>query len=89
MTELQGDLGKLQSQQVSLQMEHKELKKKQRRSERYYTNKATRDAGSQNNSIPGDDVGDIVDVSLQEELTPEDRAEEGWLGVYCTLVCLQ
>lgn len=73
---LQADLSKLQSQQVSLQLEHKELKKKQRRSERYYTNKQTKDLGSRGTSLHDDD--DMVgDVSLQGELTPEDHSEEG------------
>ena len=74
---LQADLTKLQGQQVSLQLEHKELKKKQRRSERYYTNKQTKDTGSQNDSVQGDDVEMVGDVSLQDELTPDDRSEEG------------
>lgn len=74
---LQADLTKLQGQQVSLQLEHKELKKKQRRSERYYTNKQTKDTGSQNDSVHGDDVEMVGDVSLQDELTPDDRSEEG------------
>lgn len=76
---LQADLNKLQGQQVSLQLEHKELKKKQRRSERYYTNKQTKDGGSQNDSVQGDDVEMVGDVSLQDDLTQEDdRSEEGW-----------
>ena len=75
INELQADLSKLQSQQVSLQLEHKELKKKQRRSERYYTNKQTKDSGSQ--SVHDDDVDMVGDVSLQGELTPDDRSEEG------------
>lgn len=76
---LQADLNKLQGQQVSLQLEHKELKKKQRRSERYYTNKQTKDGGSQNDSLQGDDVEMVGDVSLQDDLTQEDdRSEEGW-----------
>lgn len=75
---LQADLNKLQGQQVSLQLEHKELKKKQRRSERYYTNKQTKDGGSQNDSLQGDDVEMVGDVSLQDDLTQEDdRSEEG------------
>ena len=62
---------------MSLQLEHKELKKKQRRSERYYTNKQTKDSGSQSTGLHDDD--DMVgDVSLQGELTPDDRSEEGW-----------
>lgn len=60
---------------MSLQLEHKELKKKQRRSERYYTNKQTKDSGSQ--SVHDDDVDMVGDVSLQGELTPDDRSEEG------------
>ena len=76
VNELQADLSKLQSQQVSLQLEHKELKKKQRRSERYYTNKQSKD-GSQNDSVQGDDMEVVEDVSLQEEFTPDDRSEEG------------
>ena len=78
INELQADLSKLQSQQVSLQLEHKELKKKQRRSERYYTNKQTKDSGSQSTSVHDDDVDMVGDVSLQGELTPDDRSEEGW-----------
>ncbi|XP_078378172.1 uncharacterized protein LOC144661321 [Oculina patagonica] len=77
INELQADLSKLQSQQVSLQLEHKELKKKQRRSERYYTNKQTKDSGSQGNSVHDDDVDMVGDVSLQGELTPDDHSEEG------------
>ena len=61
---------------MSLQLEHKELKKKQRRSERYYTNKQTKD--SQSTSVHEDDVDMVGDVSLQGELTPDDRSEEGW-----------
>ena len=77
INELQSDLSKLQSQQVSLQLEHKELKKKQRRSERYYTNKRTKDSGSQGNSMQDEDVDMVGDVSLQGDLTPDDRSEEG------------
>lgn len=77
VNELQADLTKLQSQQVSLQLEHKELRKKQRRSERYYTNKHTKDTGSQNDSIQGDDVEMVGDVSLQDEFEPDDPSEEG------------
>lgn len=77
VNDLQAEMSKLQSQQVSLQMEHKELKKKQRRSERYYTNKQTKDTGSQNDSIQEDDVEMVGDVSLQDEFTTEDPSEEG------------
>lgn len=66
---------------MSLQLEHKELKKKQRRSERYYTNKQTKDSGSQSTSVHDDDVDMVVDVSLQGELTPDDRSEEGWYKI--------
>ena len=76
VNELQADLSKLQSQQVSLQLEQKELKKKQRRSERYYTNKQSKD-DSHNDSVQGDDMEVGEDVSLQEEYTPDDRSEEG------------
>lgn len=78
INELQADLSKLQSQQVSLQLEHKELKKKQRRSERYYTNKQTKDSGSQGNGAQEDEVDMVADVSLQGELTPDNHSEEGW-----------
>lgn len=78
INELQADLSKLQSQQVSLQLEQKELRKKQRRSERYYTNKQTKDSASQNDSVQGDDVEMVGDVSLQDELAADDRSEEGW-----------
>lgn len=77
VNDLQAEMSKLQSQQVSLQLEHKELKKKQRRSERYYTNKQTKDTGSQNDSIQEDDVEMVGDVSLQDEFTTEDPSEEG------------
>jgi len=77
INELQADLSKLQSQQVSLQLEQKELRKKQRRSERYYTNKQTKDSASQNDSVQGDDVEMVGDVSLQDELAADDRSEEG------------
>lgn len=77
ITELQSDLNKLQSQQVSLQLEHKELKKKQRRSERYYTNKQTKDSGSQGNSIQDEEVDMVGDVSLQGDLSVDDPSEEG------------
>lgn len=77
VNELQADLTKLQSAQVSLQLEQKELKKKQRRSERYYTNKQTKDSESQNDSVHGDDVEMVGDVSLPEDFTPDDRSEEG------------
>ena len=87
VNELQADLSKLQSQQVSLQLEHKELKKKQRRSERYYTNKQSKDSGSQNDSVQGDEVEMVGDVSLQDELTPDDRSEEGWYYVTCIIQC--
>ena len=77
INELQSDLNKLQSQQISLQMEHKELKKKQRRSERYYTNKQTKDSGSQGNSVQEEDVDMVGDVSLQGDLSADDPSEEG------------
>lgn len=77
VNDLQAEMSKLQSQQVSLQLEHKELKKKQRRSERYYTNKQTKDTGSQNDSIQEDDVEMVGDVSLQDEFTTEDPSEDG------------
>lgn len=85
VNELQADLTKLQSAQVSLQLEQKELKKKQRRSERYYTNKQTKDSESQNDSVHGDDVEMVGDVSLPEDFTPDDRSEEGW----CFIIFIQ
>ena len=75
VNELQTELSKQQNQVVSLQMEQKELKKKQRRSERYYSNKASKDSDPLKDSASNE--GDEVEAEDgdEEEL---NEATQGW-----------
>ena len=68
--ELQDELNDMQNQQVSLQLEQKELKKKQRRSERYYSNKTAKEG-----SVGLQKVGGMGDDGSEASIggnTPED-----------------
>ncbi|XP_031559118.1 uncharacterized protein LOC116295451 isoform X2 [Actinia tenebrosa] len=56
----QAELSKLQNDQVSLQIEQKDLRKKQRRSDRYYSNKEPKDSDS--------GEGENADGDRQEEV---------------------
>lgn len=76
VNDLQVELTKLQSHVVSLQMEQKELKKKQRRSERYYTNKGTKDVGSQKEVASSEDGGE--DIGQEEGDDGEMGEDPGW-----------
>lgn len=58
-------------------MEYKELKKKQRRLERYYINKQIKDFGLQGNSVQEEDVDMVGDVLLQGDFLVDDFFEEG------------
>ena len=69
------EMGKVQNQQVSLQLEQKELKKKQRRSERYYNNKTAKESSFGAPKVPG--TGDEGSEPSIDENTPDDGELSG------------
>lgn len=60
VSELQQELVRVQNDQVSLQIEQKDLRKKQRRSDKYYSNKETRGSESGNGDDDRQDDQDTV-----------------------------
>lgn len=75
VSELQEALVRAQNDQVSLQLEQKDLRKKQRRSDKYYSNKETRGSESGN----GDTIEDGSHGEDGVSTTEDGKILHKWL----------